>query len=100
MLAMHLTPKGSTAKDITGAFVKIPAGPTKFLGTIQNLGFSVYGSDASWVIDASVHYKDSLFVRLFRKHSGQVSLPEILGMLEKEEQTVLELLGVHEDASS
>jgi hypothetical protein len=99
-LAMHLTPKGKTAKDITRVFLNIPSVSAKFIGEPANLGFSVYGSDASWVIDASVPYADSLFVRLLRKYGGEVTLPEILGMLDAEEKAVLEMLGVHEDASS
>jgi hypothetical protein len=60
----------------------------------------MYGSDASWVIDASLAYTDSLFLRLTRRYQGAVALPEILGKVDAEETAVLEMLGLHEDASS
>src|SRR5271165_6750156 len=51
-LAMHLTPMGSTAKQITAPFLNVKDAATSRLGEPKYLGFSIYGERAVWVVDA------------------------------------------------
>lgn len=97
-LAMHIIPKGAQRKDIAGRFVRIDQSAMAILGDIKALGFSVTGKDASWVVDASALYDDALFVRIVRNFGGQATLPEMATLLKKDEEQILQLLGLHEDA--
>ena len=79
-LAMHLTP-GRTARQITAPFLNLKDGASSRLGESKNLGFSLYGQSAVWVVDASAVFPESLLVRLLRNHDGDIGIAEILKAL-------------------
>ena len=97
-LAMHLTPKGKTPKEISSRYVSVHEVPTDLLGQVKGLGFSVYGDNSALVVDPSSLYADALFVRITRTHGGQVTMAEMAKFLENDEKQAFALLGIHEDA--
>jgi hypothetical protein len=99
-LAMHLTPLGTTARHIMAPFVNLREGVRSRLGEPKNLGFSIYGQSAVWVVDASAVFSESLFVRLLRTHGGDIGIAEILEALEGDERGILSMLGLHENVTS
>jgi hypothetical protein len=60
-ITMHLTPNLGAIGDITSRFVKLDMAP--FGGGAQDFGFSVYSEEFSCVVDRSVAFPNSLFVR-------------------------------------
>jgi len=63
---------------------------------IKMYGISVYQDDSSFVIDKSVRYLDSAFVRLYRRVGPSTSFREIAEILHQDELRALGLLGLEE----
>lgn len=92
-LGMHIQLKSSSVKDVTTPLLSRPA--TGLLdGEIKTAGISLSRDKSSIVIDASAVYANALFVRLFRQHSGEASLPQIAEILRKDEEDLFEVLGL------
>lgn len=97
-IAMHLSPQpgANSLTDLTSKFVKIDL--SKLGGAPpKSFGFSVYRDDLLWVVDRSVSFDNSLFVRMDRWFNGGESLAQIARQLDSDERTVLDLLGIEVD---
>jgi hypothetical protein len=95
-ISMHLTPQSSSINQITGRFVKVDL--TKFVGgPPQGFGFSVYRDDLTWVVDRSMSFQNSLFVRLDRSFRGDEPLERMAQQLNEDEAGLLELIGLEVD---
>lgn len=90
-LAMHVKPGAKTFRELMAVLVN-----TGVLGPAQMYGISVYQDDSSLVIDKSVRYQDSVFVRLQRRLGPSTSFSEIAKILYRDESRALELLGLEE----
>lgn len=90
-LALHITPGDMPFSKIVSRFVN-----TEALGGADTYGVSAYRHDSSFVIDRSVRYADSVFVRLHRKFAATVSFKDIAAGLHDDESKVLSLLGLQE----
>jgi hypothetical protein len=64
---------------------------------IRSGGFSVYTDNSSLVVDRSTLYSDSLFIRLTRTLRPETSFEDLAPALNKDEENVLELLGLRLD---
>lgn len=97
-LAMHLMPSKRTPREITSQFLSIEQSTIASLGETRNFGFSIYGTESAWIVDASALYADALFVKIVRTFAAETTVPQMASVLEKEEKQLLQLLGLHEDA--
>jgi hypothetical protein len=88
-LAMHVTPGQKPYLEIMSDLVN-----SKVLGQAQMYGISAYRGDSSLIIDKSVRYPASVFIRLQRRHGASVSFAEIAKVLYEDEVKALELLGL------
>lgn len=87
-LAFHLKPGDEPFKTSMSRFVN-----AEVLGDAEMYGISVYSQDASYLIDKSVRYPDSLFIRLYRKFGPKSEFKEIAAALFADESRVLGQLG-------
>jgi len=95
-ITMHLTPQTGTIGDITSKFVRLDM--NKLIGaSALCFGFSVYRDDLMWVVDKSVSFQNSLFVRLDRSFRGGDPLEDITHQLKDDESKLLDLLGLEVD---
>jgi hypothetical protein len=95
-LGMHIQLKASSVKDVTAPLLSGLA--TQLLdGEIKTAGVILTREQSSLVIDTSAAYANALFVRLFRQHSGQTSLQQIAEILRRDENSLLETLGLEGD---
>jgi len=90
-LGMHVKPGEKSFKDLMSGLVN-----TSLLGPAKMYGISVYQDDSSFVIDKSVRYPDSAFVRLYRRVGPSTSFREIAEILHQDELRALGLLGLEE----
>jgi hypothetical protein len=94
-LAFHVTPnEGKSVREITEKFA--PAGETAD-ESVTAFGFSIYRGDSSKVVDLSLLYANSLFVRLIRNFDQSRSLDEIESTLRSDQASVLNQLGLKID---
>lgn len=94
-LAMHVKPKVRSIREITSSFVRVE--DSMLGGTIRAYGLAVYCDDSSWVVDSSVIYPESLFIKLDRNFSSQTSFDDLATALKRDEGAVLQLLGLRLD---
>lgn len=90
-LAMHVKPGKLSFSGRMAELVNKEA-----LGPAEIYGVSVYRSDSTLVIDKSQRYLNSIFIRLNRRFSGEVSFPDIAASLYTDENQALKLLGLQE----
>lgn len=92
-LSYHLTPQGRTIRELTEQLA-----PRDVLCAhapdVQACGFSVYRANSSTVVDLSLQYPESLFVRLTRTFNKDVALEEIEIKLRKDEEELLAAIGL------
>lgn len=92
-ITMHLTPPPGTILGITSKF--IAPGLNKFVGeSARSFAFAVYKDDMSWIVDKSVPFPDSLFVRIDRLFGPNEPLEQIAQRLNQDEVNLLDLLGL------
>lgn len=89
-LGFHITPGTKPFREILGQFVN-----AKMLGTedAAMLGVSAYYSDFSFVIDGSVVFPDSVFIKLTRIFQAALRFEQMAATIYKDEERVLRLLG-------
>ncbi len=90
-LAMHVKPGEKPFRDLMSPLVN-----TDVLGPAQMYGISVYQNDSSFVIDKSLRYQDSVFIRLYRRLGSSTSFSDIAKILHQDESRALGLLGLEE----
>jgi hypothetical protein len=90
---MHLATADQSGKAVVSKFIR-DAGKDTSDDPVIAYGFSVYRRDSSWVVDKSVLYPDALFVRINSTFGSDTTLPEIADWLRKEEESVLDSLGL------
>lgn len=90
-LAMHVKPGEKRFKDLMSGLVN-----SDILGSAEMYGISVYKSDSSLVIDKSVKYPESVFVRVQRQFASPTSFGEIAKVLYQDEMKALGFLGLEE----
>jgi hypothetical protein len=94
-LAFHITPNdGESVREITKKFA--PADETAD-ESVMAFGFSIYRRDASKVVDLSLLYPNSLFVKLIRNFDQSRSPDEIEAALRSDQASVLSQLGLKID---
>lgn len=97
-LAMHIIPKGRSRKEIVERFVRLEHSSIAHLGKIKAFGFSAAGENGILIVEGSALYDEALFVKIVRTFSGETSIPEMASWLKKDEDQVLNLLELQEDA--
>jgi hypothetical protein len=95
-ITMHLTPERGAIADITSKFVKIDMSLFGG-GAPQSVGFSIYREEFLCVVDRSVAFPNSLFVRWDRWFKGDAKLDELAHQLNSDERKLLDLLGLEVD---
>jgi hypothetical protein len=90
-LAMHVKPSETPFPELMKQLVN-----QKILGTAEMYGVSTYNGDSSMVIDKSLRYENSVFIRLHRKFPPSVTVKEIATALYEDEMRALGLLGLQE----
>lgn len=90
-LGFHVTPGKKPFQEILSRFVN-----AKSMGAedAKMFGVSVYYSDFTFVIDSSVVFADSVFIRLTRTFQITTRFEEMAGTIYKDEETVLRRLGL------
>ncbi len=90
-IAFHLKPGKVPFKEVMSQFVN-----GKGLGAADaNMyGVSVYNNDYSFVIDGSAIIAGGAFIKLIRNFAPDKRLEEMAGLLYKDEESVLRLLGL------
>lgn len=90
-LAFHLKPGEKSYKDVLSRFVN-----GKALGAenANMYGVSVYSNDYSFVIDGSAVIAGGIFIKLIRNFTPEKRLEEMAGVLYRDEEAVLRLLGL------
>lgn len=89
-LNMHLTPQGKTVREITKRFS--PSDQERDDGSVRAFGFSIYRKESSCVVDLSLMYENSLFVRLIRSFDKSHPVSEIESALQTDQANVLSWL--------
>ena len=92
--AFHITPRGKDVREITKKFA--PPGEADD-ELVTAFGFSVYRSDCSRVVDLSLLYPNSLFVRLIRNFDQSVSVKDVEVALRSDQASILNLIGIRID---
>jgi len=95
-LSMHLIPVGRAGRDFTARFLNTTPEMAALVGEPKSFGFSYYGTDAVWVVDSSALFPSGIFVRYMRTFAAESSLTEMASILKKNEDTILQILGLHE----
>jgi hypothetical protein len=92
-LTLHLTPQGRSVRELTEQLA-----PRDVLcahsADVQACGFSVYRANSSAVVDLSLQYPESLFVRLTRTFDKDVVLEQIETQLRKDQEELLIGIGL------
>jgi hypothetical protein len=86
-LNMHLTPQGKTVREITKRFSA--SDQERDDGSVRGFGFSIYRNESSCIVDLSLMYENSLFVRLIRSFDRSRSVDEIESALRTDQAKVL-----------
>jgi hypothetical protein len=93
-LAFHITPNGKSIREITSKFA--PSGEVAD-DTVTAFGFSTYRGESSKVVDLSLLYTNSLFVKLIRNFDQSKSSDEAESALRSDQASVLNQLGLKID---
>jgi len=90
-LGFHVIPGKKPFQEILSQFVN-----AKLLGAedAKMFGVSAYYSDFTFVIDGSAVFPDSVFIRLIRTFQITTRFEEMAGTIYKDEETVLQRLGL------
>lgn len=94
-LAMHLTPQGKTVRQITMRFS--PSDEERDDESVKAFGFSIYRNDSSCVVDLSLSYQNSLFIRLVRNFDKSHPVDEIESALRTDQTNLLNRLQLRLD---
>lgn len=89
-LNMHLTPQGKTVREITKRFS--PLDQERDDGSVRAFGFSIYRNESSCIVDLSLMYENSLFVRLIRNFDKSRPVDEIGSALRTDQASLLSWL--------
>ncbi len=89
-LGMHLKPLRRSVREISATFLAVTS-PSMNNETIKARGFSVYGEDFSWVVDASALHDGAFFLKIVRTFDPKRSFSEMVRTLRGDQN---ELLGV------
>jgi len=90
-LGMHLTPKGGGIKGYVLSFSAATAAAI-LDHDVEAIGISMYRKESSWVVDKSLAYPQSLFVKIDHSFKPTMSFEEISQALKAEETAILDLL--------
>ncbi|MGA1999014.1 MAG: hypothetical protein ABSG52_03390 [Terriglobales bacterium] len=92
-LGIHVQLKTKSRKEVTAPLLG-PAAFDLLDGDIQSQGIILQRQKCSIIIDASLAYANGLFIRILREHAPDASLPDIAGVLRKDEEHVFQVLGL------
>lgn len=90
-LAMHVKPYETPYSVLTAKLVN-----TDILGRASMYGVSAYDGDLSFIIDKSLRYPDSVFIRITRNFGAAVEFKQIATALYEDESRVLGMIGLQE----
>jgi hypothetical protein len=93
-LAFHITPCGKDIRQITKKFAPLGEADDE---SVTAFGFSIYRGDSSRVVDLSLLYPNSLFVRLIRNFDQSVSMNDVEVAMRGDQAAILDLLGLRID---
>ena len=89
--AFHVKPGKLPFKEILGQFINAKALAAE---DANMYGFSVYRNDYSFVIDGSAVISGGIFIKLMKHFSSEKRMEEMAGVLKKDEDVVLQMLGL------
>jgi hypothetical protein len=95
-LGIHVQIKDKSIKDVTAPLVT-PAVTTLLDSDVTFSGIILTRIKTSMSIDLSLAYANALWIRIFREHPGNATLPQIAEALRADEIQLFDVLGLEEN---
>jgi hypothetical protein len=92
-IAMHIQFKTRPHKDVTAPLLSAAAF-NLLDGELKSPGIILQREKANILIDGSVTYANGIFVRIYRQHPAEATLPQMAESLHKDEERLFEVLGL------
>ena len=93
-LEMHVTPAGRSVPDITAPLLPQKLARSK-VEDLKACGLIVYRADASWHVDVSAMFPESLYIRLSHDFEPQIDFDTMASVLRQEQARLLETLALN-----